>query len=355
MDDLDPLALPEPIVSILSPQALLPKIYEKLGEACQNEALLEHGWVTIASLLIQYRNSNQWRADGFESFDAFMETLRARFKRGKSQLRSYLGVAEYFLPTISGQLLADIGISNALEMKRQAKLAGKPVPEEIVLAAKDLSTKELRARLAQAFHIQDEPSGAWFDFQGTYFTAEQRAEFKDAVKVAMKVLGIKPNIPDHIARGEIMLAFAREFFATYAPEAYGLQPTAEDDETSENAWVLLDLAHGLPVEIFRNQKQALEGSATAGPTFAAAEFPRAAAVKTIRRVIFERDNYTCTNCGDSSLNWDSGHMHEKLHRGQGGNISVANGITLCYRCHLLDEEVGHGKRQPQWSAGSGQM
>lgn len=329
-------------------------IYAAATEGLVGIAKLEQSWVRLGALLLEFKNKNLWQQLGYKTFDVFMGELREKTQRGRTQLYSYLGIAEYFLPIIDARTLENIGATKAFEMKRQAKLAGKPVPEEIVLAAKDLSTKELRARLAQAFHIQEEPSGAWFDFQGTYFTAEQRAEFKDAVKVAMKVLGIKPNIPDHIARGEIMLAFAREFFATYAPEAYGLQPTAEDDETSENAWVLLDLAHGLPVEIFRNQKQALEGSATAGPTFAAAEFPRAAAVKTIRRVIFERDNYTCTNCGDSSLNWDSGHMHEKLHRGQGGNISVANGITLCYRCHLLDEEMGHGKRQPQWSAGSGQ-
>ncbi len=347
MDNLSPLELEAPVVSIQPQAQLLALIYQQLDATSTSEAALQQSWLRLAAMMLQYKTSKQWEADGFETFDAFMHTLRVRYSRGRTQLSNYLAVAEYFLPTIDSKTLEAIGISNALEMRRLSKAAGKPVPEEIVLAAKDLSAKELRARLAQAFHIQDVPKGAWFDFSGTYFSPEERKEFVDAVKVAMMVLGIKPNVPDHIARGEIFLAFAREFFATYAAEAYGVEATAEED-TSENVWVLLALAHGKPVEIFRNQKQALENQPP--PDFVIAEFPRAKAVETIRRAVFERDNYTCTNCGDASLSWSSGHMHEKVWRSKGGNISVANGITLCATCHLDDNIVGHGERKPQWSA-----
>lgn len=218
---MDHIELPETESPDLKSPRMIAEIYARLGQACADETALEHGWISLGALLWRYRESKQWREDGFETWEGLMDTLSERYKRGRTQLRSYLGVAEYFLPTISEEKLESIGISSALEMRRQSKLANKPVPQEIIDTAADLTTKELRARLAQAFHLQEEPKGTWFDFQGAFFNQEQRNEFRQAVKVAMKVLGIKPNVPDHIARAEIMLAFAREFFGTYAVEVYG--------------------------------------------------------------------------------------------------------------------------------------
>lgn len=381
---------------------MLPEIYKRLSEACADEAALEHGWISLGALLLRYRDSKQWADDGFESFDTFMETLRQRFKRGRTQLRSYLGVAEFFLPTISEADLEAIGVSNALEMRRASKLAGKPVPDALVLEAKALTTKELRAKLAEAFNITNDEKGTWFDLQGCFFTTDQRREFKDAAKVAMKVLGIKPSVPDHIARAEIMLAFAKEFFGTHAPEVYGTQPESADvrarykrlgdhadfcemcalfiepspcevgrailagafvenfnaatavaGNEDDKVWVLASSIHGNPVEIFHSQKQGLEFIQTFGEGDGKLVlWTRAEAVEIIRRAVFIRDGWKCTNCHDESLTWETAEMHERLHRGQGGNISVANGTTLCHNCHMQDEEAGHGKRQPQWSKGT---
>lgn len=113
-------------------------------------------------------------------------------------------------------------------------------------------------------------------------------------------------------------------------------------------WVALD-ADGAPHTIFRNHKQAAQSS------FQIAEWLRKTAVEKIRHAVFIRDNWKCTNCGDESLTWETAEMHERLHRGHGGNISIANGRTLCHTCHMQDEEAGHGKRQPQWSASSGKV
>lgn len=398
MDNFDEhLTLPEPLVSIVPPQDLLARIYQQLGEATTGEVALEHSWMRLGAMLLQYKNAGaaQWKKDGFDTFEIFMLGLRDKYNRGRTQLWGYINAAEYFLPTVDSSTLEKIGISKALEMRRQSRLVGKPVPEEIVkVAALQTTTiKELRAMLGAAFNIQDDgPAGTWFDFQGTYYTAEQKAEFKDAVRVAMKVLGLKPNVPDHIARGEIMLAFAKEFFGTHAPEVYGKQQAEPDAETiarykrlgdhaglceqcalflepspceagkailtgqaaevpapgdDEMVWVGISVADQRPSEIFRNHKLAMES--LHGAAACVIQWPYKSAVEIIRRKVFERDNYTCTNCGDTSLTWASGHMHEKIWRGKGGNISLANGTTLCYTCHILNEEAGHGKRQPQWS------
>lgn len=398
---MDPHSLPEEEISleeVLKSPRMLPEIYARLTQACADETALEHGWISLAALMLRYRESKQWLQDGFDTWEGFMDTLSERYKRGRTQLRSYLGVAEYFLPTISEEKLEAIGISSALEMRRQSKLAGKPVPQEIIDVAAQLTTKELRARLAQSFHLQEDPKGTWFDFQGAFFNAEQRQEFRDAVKVAMKVLGIKPNVPDHIARGEIMLAFAKEFFGTHAPEVYGTQAESADMKArykrlgdhadfcemcalfiepgpckvgqailagayvekfdaattvvaneTDMVWVAISIQTGQPCEIFKNEKEAR--NSTSGAADEIMLWARDSATEIIRRAVFNRDNWECTNCHDASLTWGSAHMHEKKHRGDGGNISVANGTTLCYNCHI-NTEAGHGDRQPQWSAGN---
>ena len=113
--------------------------------------------------------------------------------------------------------------------------------------------------------------------------------------------------------------------------------------SSKQVWCELS-AEGRVIRIFRNRRKAAE---------AALAFPvdlvdRAEAVKDIRRQVFERDGYSCTHCG-KAINWDTGHLHERLWRGRGGEMSLDNSTTLCYSCHLNDPVAGHGKRQPQFT------
>lgn len=100
-----------------------------------------------------------------------------------------------------------------------------------------------------------------------------------------------------------------------------------------------------PVAIFDNWKQA--NDAGVSPSLWDAQNAK----EIIRRLVFERDNYACTHCG-APVTWEKegkGDMHERLWRGRGGNISVANSTTLCNGCHDKDPVAGHGKRAVQWS------
>ena len=80
------------------------------------------------------------------------------------------------------------------------------------------------------------------------------------------------------------------------------------------------------------------------------EILKASAVCNIRRQVFKRDGYTCTHCG-KSVTWDTGHMHERVWKGRGGEVSVENCVCLCAQCHLDDPVAGHGKRRLQFSSG----
>lgn len=53
----------------------------------------------------------------------------------------------------------------------------------------------------------------------------------------------------------------------------------------------------------------------------------------IRRAIWERQGGTCVRC-PTIITWKSLHMHERVHRGRGGEISLENSEGLCYECHL---------------------
>lgn len=59
---------------------------------------------------------------------------------------------------------------------------------------------------------------------------------------------------------------------------------------------------------------------------------RGAAVSSVRHQIWLRCGGECELCA-SSVNESSGHMHERQHRGKGGEISLANSVFICPMCH----------------------
>jgi hypothetical protein len=66
--------------------------------------------------------------------------------------------------------------------------------------------------------IQD---GTWFDFDGCFMTPEERAEFKDTVRMTATLLELKKALPEHVQRKEIFFAWLREFRGTHETEVYG--------------------------------------------------------------------------------------------------------------------------------------
>lgn len=209
-------------------------IYGVLGQIVPKEAELEHSYVRLGSLLAAFKAGEHWRgliaATGqpYPNFDAFMLELRDQYNRGRTQLWAYLSVAEKLLPVIPADTLDEMGISKAQEIKRALSVVGRKITPEILAAAVDpkVTIKELRAVLAVAFNITDDtrPTGTWFDFDGCFFEPDERKEFVDAVKVTTALLGLKKEIPAHVQRKEVFLAWAREFFGTHATEVYGPQP-----------------------------------------------------------------------------------------------------------------------------------
>ena len=67
----------------------------------------------------------------------------------------------------------------------------------------------------------------------------------------------------------------------------------------------------------------------------------------IRRIIYDRQAGECVMCS-GFVTWEQAHLHEKVFRGKGGEISLENSEILCAYCHL---QIEHGDRQPQFRGG----
>jgi|SRR6266704_162822 len=211
---------------------LLEQIYGTLNAATQHEWQLEQSWTHLGKLLLEFKNGEHWRAVGFNSFERFMMELRDKYNRGKTQLWSYLTVAETLLPTIDAATLEEIGITKALVLRRAVTQTQRPIPQEILDKAKDKATtiKELRAIVGAALHLPDMiQDGTWFDFDGCFMTPEEREEFKDTVRLTATLLELKKGLPEHVQRKEIFFAWLREFRGTHATEVYGPRALASNN------------------------------------------------------------------------------------------------------------------------------
>lgn len=121
------------------------------------------------------------------------------------------------------------------------------------------------------------------------------------------------------------------------------------------AYVEFSSATGLPIRIFRTDKQA--AASPAWDLGLVKEWNRAKAVTSIRRQVFERDGWACIHCA-TTVTWSTGEMNERQHRGQilqlesgeyhGGEISLDNSETLCHGCHTVNPDSAHGDRLPRF-------
>lgn len=100
---------------------------------------------------------------------------------------------------------------------------------------------------------------------------------------------------------------------------------------------------GLPIRIFHSRKLA-----HADPNTVTTEMRRGAAVRLIRKQVFERAAGLCELCRRNRITEDTGEMHEKKPRGltkfERGEISVENSVASCQNCHRRE----HANRNPRW-------
>ena len=58
----------------------------------------------------------------------------------------------------------------------------------------------------------------------------------------------------------------------------------------------------------------------------------------IRTAVLKRDGYRCVNCGQTGVEL---HVHHIVPRSEGGTNDLNNIVTLCARCHSVQDAKGH--------------
>jgi hypothetical protein len=108
-------------------------------------------------------------------------------------------------------------------------------------------------------------------------------------------------------------------------------------------WVEIDPDTRYVVRIFKSQKQMVLQMpyAECGTT---QQMLYKVAVWDVRHQCWLRSKGECELCGDT-VTEQSGQMHERQHRGKGGEISVANSVFVCAKTHKRE----HRDREPRWS------
>ena len=108
-------------------------------------------------------------------------------------------------------------------------------------------------------------------------------------------------------------------------------------------WAEYDPETKLPVKIFNKLKEAFQKSN--GPI---KEMNRREAVKLIREQVVARATEgrltKCEFCG-KIITENTGHMHEVVPKGAGGNVGLDNSRLICPECHVLAKDSEHGNRR----------
>lgn len=97
-----------------------------------------------------------------------------------------------------------------------------------------------------------------------------------------------------------------------------------------------------PVRIFKNFK------AIPLEEMAVYLMDRKDAVGAIRHQIFVRQGGHCAKCNEIVTEQQM-HLHEKIFRSKGGEISLDNSIGLCASCHEFGPDAEHRNRKPRFT------
>lgn len=96
---------------------------------------------------------------------------------------------------------------------------------------------------------------------------------------------------------------------------------------------------GQPIRILRNNLEVWKLSSDV-----VRQWPKSEAVREIRSQVFARANGECEYCG-ARITPVTGEMHEKLAKGNGGEVSLENSVALCHGCHTGRKDSEHGNRR----------
>jgi hypothetical protein len=216
------------ILPPLNPEAAIQKQAEidvLLGQISSHEMRLASSYARLGGLLREVKLQQYWIALGYDRFSSYLESIRGKIDRQRSQMYAILSVAEALLPLMSEEQMEKIGITKSHELRRLV-LQGGSIETVISLSAAEcyplweyasdpnVTAAQLRVKVNELLHIHETPSGLWFELPGFYATPDERKEISAFWELGRKVLQIASEKEYEIHK-EVFLAATRECRSTW--------------------------------------------------------------------------------------------------------------------------------------------
>jgi hypothetical protein len=209
------------------------EIDELLGQISGHELKLAKSYARLGSKLKEMKAQQFWIPLGYERFSSYLEFIRGKIGRERSQVYAILQVAESLLPLMSEEQLEAVGISKAHELRRlvaqggsvEAEFPDVGVREGLTVRIMDyaadpkVTAKQLRVKVNELLHVHEDVQGLWYDPQGFYATADERKEIEQFWQWGKTFLQINDEQPEHSWKKEVFLAAVRECLGSWAEGA----------------------------------------------------------------------------------------------------------------------------------------
>lgn len=231
---------PEYLVPLNKEAALQKRaeIDELLGQIVGHELKLAKSYARLGAMIREVKTQQYWVTYGYNRFTEYLEVIRGKIGRERSQMYGYLSVAESLLPALTEGQLEDIGYSKAQELRRLVQQGGN-LNAEITLKSdrpelcdewvsiKDyaadpkVTAKQLRVKINEILHIKEENQGLWLDLSGFYATPDERKEIDQFWNLGKQLLGPKDETEDWKWKKIVFMDAVRECVSTWQGEVNG--------------------------------------------------------------------------------------------------------------------------------------
>jgi len=232
---------PEYLVPLNKEAALQKRaeIEELLGQIVGHEIKLARSYARLGAMIREVKVNQYWVTYGYNRFTEYLEVIREKIGRERSQMYGYLSVAESLLPALTEGQLEDIGYSKAQELRRLVMQGGSlqanlPDPRlefeegdpsrpfvRILDYAADpkVTAKQLRVKINEILHVHEENQGLWLDLGGFYATPDERKEIEQFWELGRKLLAPKEEQQEHTWKKLVFMDTVRECYSTWVVEA----------------------------------------------------------------------------------------------------------------------------------------
>ena len=228
---------PEYLVPLNKEAALQKRveIEELLGQISTHEIRLARSYARLGSLIREVKVNQFWVTYGYNRFTEYLEIIREKIGRERSQMYGYLSVAESLLPALTEGQLEDIGYSKAQELRRLVQQGGN-IHIEITdpsnqsedtfgtikltdyAADPKVTAKQLRVKINEILHVHEENQGLWLDLSGFYATPDERKEIEQFWEIGKTLLCPKDEQQEHTWKKIVFLDAVREALSTWSAE-----------------------------------------------------------------------------------------------------------------------------------------